>query len=89
MTAETAPSTPPVVAGVDGSDSALAAVRWAAVEADRRGAPLRLVTAFPWNRDSVASNPLLGERYCSELAARARVDALQMMLPRRQRQRRR
>ena len=33
----------PVVAGVDGSDSALQAVRWAAREAARRHAPLRLV----------------------------------------------
>lgn len=33
----------PVVVGVDGSDSALHAVRWASVEAARRGLPLRLV----------------------------------------------
>ena len=37
----------PVVAGVDGSDSALRAVRWAAREAARRRAPLRLVAAVP------------------------------------------
>jgi nucleotide-binding universal stress UspA family protein len=35
----------PVVVGVDGSDSALHAVRWAAREAERRDAPLRLVHA--------------------------------------------
>jgi nucleotide-binding universal stress UspA family protein len=35
----------PVVAGVDGSESALDAVRWAAREAARRRAPLRLVAA--------------------------------------------
>ena len=37
-----------VVVGVDGSDDALRAVRWAATEADRRGSLLRLVTAIPW-----------------------------------------
>jgi nucleotide-binding universal stress UspA family protein len=37
----------PVVAGVDGSESALRAVRWAALEAARRRAPLRLVAAVP------------------------------------------
>jgi nucleotide-binding universal stress UspA family protein len=35
----------PIVAGVDGSDSALQAVRWAAGEAARRRVPLRLVAA--------------------------------------------
>ncbi|MGQ0838992.1 universal stress protein [Actinokineospora sp.] len=38
-------SRPPVVAGVDGSTSALHAVRWAAAEAARRQVPLRLVHA--------------------------------------------
>lgn len=35
-----------VVVGVDGSESALRAVRWSAVEAADRRVPLRLVTAF-------------------------------------------
>ncbi|WP_214364467.1 universal stress protein [Pseudonocardia sp. H11422] len=38
----------PVVAGVDGSESSMEAVRWAAPEAGRRGVPLRLVNAFGW-----------------------------------------
>jgi nucleotide-binding universal stress UspA family protein len=38
----TAPTRRPVVVGIDGSDGALAAARWGAVEAHRRGAPLRL-----------------------------------------------
>jgi nucleotide-binding universal stress UspA family protein len=38
----------PVVAGVDGSDAALAAVRWAAREAERQRLPLRLIQAFSW-----------------------------------------
>jgi nucleotide-binding universal stress UspA family protein len=36
----------PVVVGVDGSESALHAVRWAAEEAVRRGLPLRLVHVY-------------------------------------------
>ncbi|MBB5803955.1 nucleotide-binding universal stress UspA family protein [Saccharothrix ecbatanensis] len=36
----------PIVVGVDGSESALTAVRWAAEEAARRKAPLKLVHAF-------------------------------------------
>ncbi len=60
----------PVVVGVDGSDSALEAVRWAATEADRRGAPLRLVTAFSWKSDR--GHPGLAEHYREELLERAR-----------------
>ncbi len=38
----------PVLVGVDGSESALDAVRWAVREADRRRAGLRLVVVFGW-----------------------------------------
>lgn len=38
-----------VVVGVDGSRSACDAVRWAALEAERRDVGLRLVEASPWN----------------------------------------
>jgi nucleotide-binding universal stress UspA family protein len=38
----------PILAGVDGSESALAAARWAALEAQGLRAPLRLVTVFGW-----------------------------------------
>lgn len=38
----------PVVAGVDGSQSSLQAVRWAAREAGRRRAPLRIVAVVGW-----------------------------------------
>ncbi|HVK21659.1 MAG TPA: universal stress protein [Actinokineospora sp.] len=44
MTSHT-PVRPPVVVGVDGSDSALDATAWAATEARRRGLPLLLVHA--------------------------------------------
>lgn len=37
-----------VLVGVDGGECALAAVRWAAEEAQRRGAPLRIVHAAPY-----------------------------------------
>lgn len=38
----------PIVVGVDGSDEALEATRWAAAEAIRREAPVLLVAAVPW-----------------------------------------
>lgn len=52
-----------VVAGVDGSDSALRAVRWAADEALRRRESLRLVMAFNWTDGPIAGPPGLGVRY--------------------------
>jgi nucleotide-binding universal stress UspA family protein len=67
----TAQTDRPVVVGIDGSDSALAAVRWSAIEAGRRSAPQRLVAAFPWTRDLVVGNPALGEEHRGELQARA------------------
>lgn len=73
MTAQPATGVRPVLVGVDGSDSALQAVRWAALEADRRQAPLRLVSAFAWTHDLVVGNSGHGERYREELLARARL----------------
>lgn len=46
-----------VTVGVDGSECALRAVRWAAAEAARRGAPLRLVTAFGWLPERAVDRP--------------------------------
>src|SRR5690349_4818895 len=37
-----------IVVGVDGSETSLAATRWAAREASRRGVPLRIVLAYEW-----------------------------------------
>ena len=63
-----------VVVGVDGSDSALRAVRWAADEATRRREPLRLVTVFSWTeerrrRHAGAGRPATGTS-CSTSPAR-------------------
>ena len=47
-----------VVVGVDGSECAHGAVRWAAHEAARRGAPLRIVHAAPYQgRKAAAGTP--------------------------------
>ena len=63
----------PVVAGVDGSESALEAVRWAALEADRRRAPLRLVNAFGWMTSGHhIGDPGLGVDYHEVLLKSAR-----------------
>jgi hypothetical protein len=49
---------PPVVVGADGSGCGLRAVRWAAEEAVRRDAPLRIVHATPHlGRRGVAGSP--------------------------------
>jgi nucleotide-binding universal stress UspA family protein len=53
----------PVVVGVDGSDSALRAVHWAADEAARQRVPLRLVAAFGWTDNVTVGFPRLDTRY--------------------------
>jgi nucleotide-binding universal stress UspA family protein len=64
----------PVVVGVDGSENALRAVRWGAAEALRRRVPLRLVIAFAWTVDEVATSAGLEDRYRVTLLERARGD---------------
>jgi nucleotide-binding universal stress UspA family protein len=61
-----------VVVGVDGSESALRAVRWGAAEAARRQSPLRLVIAFSWTLEHVAARPRLERSYRDTLLSRAR-----------------
>jgi nucleotide-binding universal stress UspA family protein len=50
----------PVVAGVDGSEGGLQAVRWVAVEAARRRLPLRLLAAHAWPSGGLVGDPGLG-----------------------------
>ncbi|MFI9809199.1 universal stress protein [Streptomyces sp. NPDC052301] len=57
--------TPPLVVGVDGSDSCLLAVDWAVDEAVRHGLPLRLVYASLWERYE-AGLPSVGGGRASE-----------------------
>ena len=38
----------PIVVGVDGSESSLAALRWAVRQAELTGAPLEIVSAWEW-----------------------------------------
>jgi nucleotide-binding universal stress UspA family protein len=50
-----------VVVGVDGSQDALRAVRWAAREAARRDAALHLVAAILWSDDRLPGIPAIGQ----------------------------
>jgi nucleotide-binding universal stress UspA family protein len=60
-----------VTVGVDGSECALRAVRWGAAEAARRGAALRLVTAFGWLPEHAADGPSFHLDYREMLRGRA------------------
>ncbi|GAA2896068.1 universal stress protein [Pseudonocardia halophobica] len=66
-----------VVAGVDGSDSALDATRWAAADAARRGTRLRLVAAVGWTTFQPAGLPALGQEYQRQVTARAAEEHLE------------
>ncbi len=72
---EERPDAPPqraVVVGVDGSECALRAVEWAAREAERRGAPLRIVHAAPYlGRPSPDGTPSPELPHARRIAAKA------------------
>ncbi len=61
-----------VVVGIDGSESALRAVRWAAAEAARRRVPLRVVTAFEWTQDHAVGQLKLDSSYRDIMLGQAR-----------------
>ena len=64
---------PTVLVGVDGSNNALRAVRWAAAEAHRRMLPLRLVHAFALVAEpDFPAMPSGGESYRDLLLEQAR-----------------
>lgn len=65
-----------VVVGIDGSDSAREATRWAAAEAVRRGARLRLVAAVAWTSFRPIGVPALGQEYQREIVEREAGDTL-------------
>jgi nucleotide-binding universal stress UspA family protein len=69
-----------VVAGVDGSDSALDAARWAAADAARRGTRLRLVAADGRTAFRPAGLPALGQEYQRQATARAAEEHLEAAL---------
>jgi len=56
-TAADGSSAGPILVGIDGSSSALAAARWAAREAGVRRTSIRLVTAFGWMPVHEADDP--------------------------------
>jgi nucleotide-binding universal stress UspA family protein len=63
-----------VVVGIDGSQDALEAARWAADEALRRHLALRLVYAFGWTTELMVGHPGLGERRREIMLEHARRD---------------
>jgi nucleotide-binding universal stress UspA family protein len=61
----------PVLVGVDGSEAATEALRWAAAEAGRRDAPLRVVHAWVWPLYRVNLGPAEGAPPGAGLQAQA------------------
>lgn len=62
----------PILVGVDGSEPALQALRWAAQEARLRHTGLRLVHAFGWMTTVDRGGPDFGMDYCNVLLRDAR-----------------
>ena len=69
---DTEPIARTVLVGVDGSPSALRAVRWGAAEAARRRMPLQLLTTFAWAVDPGGEPGDTQDRYREVLLGRSR-----------------
>ncbi len=71
-----------IVVGVDDTDSSRRALAWAATEALRRGATLRVITAWTW--DAVEGAPLaaVDPQTMMDVAERIQEDAVQAVLER-------
>lgn len=68
-----------IVVGIDGSDAAINAAKWAVTEATSQEIPLRLVYAIPeQNADALPNDPLIDVE-CGETALRAACAALHGM----------
>ncbi|MCG8917479.1 universal stress protein, partial [Actinokineospora sp. PR83] len=61
----------PVLVAVDGSESATAAVRWAAGEAARTAAPLRVITVYSWPVMGFSESTDAGRELLGRLRAEA------------------
>jgi nucleotide-binding universal stress UspA family protein len=75
---------PNVVVGYDGSAAAETAVDWGALQAERRRAPLRIVSAIPWPYDSLGMAPqptFDPARLAEELAGEGRDRAIKRLDP--------
>ena len=79
----TNPATKPVVVGIDGSDSAIDAARWAGAVADRFGASLHIVYALPvlgrnltQTAAAMTAAMMSYQQDCAELYLKAAADAV-------------
>lgn len=84
----TNPATKPVVVGIDGSDSAIDAARWAGAVADRFGAPLHIVYALPvlgrnltQTAAAMTAAMMSYQQDCAELYLKAAADAVRSGRP--------
>jgi nucleotide-binding universal stress UspA family protein len=64
----------PIVVGVDGSESSLAALRWAVRQAELTGAPLEIVSAWEWPVSFLGWETPLPDDYDPSDEARRQLD---------------